>query len=151
MSHSYYIPVSALTGDELSRLFASCDVFVMPSHTETLGFVVLEALASGLPVVGVAAGGLLDIISHGHTGLLAPPEDESMKVFSSYVTELRGNSSWREAMVARGRAWAMEWSWKAATDKLLDVQYPAAIKIHRERTAAGRGDEKRGQHHPHSL
>ena len=52
-----------LTGEELSSAYASADVFVMPSETETLGFVALEAMASGLPVVAVAAGGLVDIVT----------------------------------------------------------------------------------------
>lgn len=58
-----------LQGDELSAAYASADVFVMPSESETLGFVVLEAMASSLPVIAVAAGGLLDIITQpGVTG-----------------------------------------------------------------------------------
>lgn len=52
-----------LKGAELSAAYASADVFMMPSETETLGFVALEAMASGLPVVAVAAGGLTDIIT----------------------------------------------------------------------------------------
>ena len=64
-------PQGMLKGDVLSKAYASGDVFVMPSETETLGFVVLEAMASGLPVVAVAAGGLTDIITEpGKTGLL---------------------------------------------------------------------------------
>ncbi len=46
-----------LHGEELSQAFASADVFVMPSESETLGFVVLESMASGVPVVGARAGG----------------------------------------------------------------------------------------------
>ena len=42
---------------------ASADIFMMPSESETLGFVALEAMASGIPVVSVAAGGLVDIIT----------------------------------------------------------------------------------------
>ena len=58
-----------LKGQDLSAAYASADVFLMPSETETLGFVALEAMASGLPVVAVAAGGLTDIITHpGITG-----------------------------------------------------------------------------------
>ena len=59
-----------MSGDELSAAYASGDVFMMPSESETLGFVALEAMASGLPVVAVAAGGLTDILTNpGVTGL----------------------------------------------------------------------------------
>jgi sulfoquinovosyltransferase len=59
-----------MSGDDLSAAYASGDVFMMPSESETLGFVALEAMASGLPVVAVAAGGLTDILTNpGVTGL----------------------------------------------------------------------------------
>ncbi|PNW71812.1 hypothetical protein CHLRE_16g689150v5 [Chlamydomonas reinhardtii] len=61
-----------LRGDELSAAYASADVFVMPSETETLGFVVLEAMASGLPVVAVAAGGLKDILAPAAASASSP-------------------------------------------------------------------------------
>lgn len=54
-----------MTGEPLSQAFASADVFVMPSDSETLGFVVLESMASGVPVVGADAGGIPDLIQHG--------------------------------------------------------------------------------------
>lgn len=60
-----------LHGQELSEAYASADIFVMPSESETLGFVVLEAMASQMPVVAVRAGGIPDIIqSPGITGFL---------------------------------------------------------------------------------
>jgi sulfoquinovosyltransferase len=52
-----------MKGEALSQAYASADIFIMPSESETLGFVVLEAMASGVPVVAVAAGGLTDIIT----------------------------------------------------------------------------------------
>ena len=52
-----------ISGEELSSAYASADIFMMPSESETLGFVALEAMASGLAVVAVAAGGLVDIIT----------------------------------------------------------------------------------------
>lgn len=57
-------------GKRLAAMFASASVFAFPSFTETFGQVVLEALASGLPVVGLHAEGTSDLVSHGRTGLL---------------------------------------------------------------------------------
>jgi hypothetical protein len=60
------------SGVELAQCYASADVFAFPSFTETFGQVVLEALASGLPVVGLDAEGTRDLVSHRQTGLLLP-------------------------------------------------------------------------------
>jgi len=59
-----------LQGEDLSRAYAAADVFVMPSDSETLGFVVLEAMASGVPAVAADAGGLSSLVADGETGLL---------------------------------------------------------------------------------
>lgn len=62
-----------LRGEELAAALASADVFVMPSPTETLGFVVLEAMAAGCPVAAARAGGIPDLVTHGVNGLLFDP------------------------------------------------------------------------------
>lgn len=116
--------VGILTGDELSSAFASCDVFVMPSDTETLGFVVLEAMASGVPVVGVASGGVMDIIQPD-TGFLASNTD-NMVEFSARVSQLISNASLRQTLGEAGRRWALGWNWEAATIKLRE-QYHSAL------------------------
>ena len=64
-----------LRGEELAAAFASADVFVMPSTTETLGFVVLEAMSSGLPVVAARAGGIPDLVEDGENGILYDPAE----------------------------------------------------------------------------
>ncbi|KAG8752648.1 hypothetical protein FRC12_011848 [Ceratobasidium sp. 428] len=58
------------SGEDLAKCYASADVFAFPSYTETFGQVVLEALASGLPVVGLDADGTRDLVQHERTGLL---------------------------------------------------------------------------------
>ncbi|HEX6924060.1 MAG TPA: glycosyltransferase family 1 protein [Longimicrobiaceae bacterium] len=63
------------TGAELARWYASADVFVFPSTTETLGNVVLEALASGVPAVVVDRGGPQDLVRDGENGYVAPAND----------------------------------------------------------------------------
>lgn len=59
-----------LSGEHLAKCYASADIFAFPSYTETFGQVVLEALASGLPVVGLDADGTRDLVQHERTGLL---------------------------------------------------------------------------------
>jgi glycosyltransferase involved in cell wall biosynthesis len=67
-----------LRGAELAAVFASADVFCFPSTTDTFGQVLLEAAASGLPVVAAAAGGAPELVRHGRTGYLVPPDDPAM-------------------------------------------------------------------------
>ncbi|MFD2628016.1 glycosyltransferase [Oceanobacillus kapialis] len=62
-----------LEGEQLARVYASSDVFLFPSPTETLGNVVLEALASGLPVVGANEGGIKNLVANGKSGFLCEP------------------------------------------------------------------------------
>ena len=66
-----------LRGEELSRAYASSDLFVFPSTTDTFGNVVLEAMASGLPVVVSDKGGPKEIVQHGRTGLVTRARDAS--------------------------------------------------------------------------
>jgi glycosyltransferase involved in cell wall biosynthesis/predicted metal-dependent phosphoesterase TrpH len=63
-----------LEGDELARAYASADVFLFASRTDTFGQVLLEAQASGLPIVAVAEGGPCSIVQDGVTGLLREPD-----------------------------------------------------------------------------
>jgi L-malate glycosyltransferase len=63
------------TATRLVELLPLADLFVLPSETESFGLAALEALASGVPVVASAVGGLPEVVRDGETGLLVPPED----------------------------------------------------------------------------
>ena len=63
------------SGEELSRLYATADVFVFPSTTDTFGNVTLEAMASGLPVIAAPAGGVADHLRDDLNGLAYPAGD----------------------------------------------------------------------------
>ena len=119
-----------LSGDDLARAYASADVFLFASSTETFGQVVLEAQASGLPVVAVDRGGPACLIEHGETGLLAPPDVNALAdaVVSVTSTPLLAERISRGALAAvRGR------SWEAALDRLA-----AAYRI----ALSARGDQR---------
>jgi len=125
-----------LSGDDLSASFASADVFVMPSDSETLGFVVLESMASGVPVVGAAAGGILDLIDDEKTGFLVTPGDTD-----TYVKRLNQltDTKFRERMGKTARAEAERWGWESATSYLRNVQYERALINFHSRAFGGFG------------
>ena len=74
-------------GEELAACYASSDIFAFPSHSETFGNVVLEALASGLPVVGLKAEGVCDLVQDGRTGYLL-----DLMLLPGAVTEGKGGA-----------------------------------------------------------
>lgn len=115
-----------LSGEGLWRAFASADCFVMPSDSETLGFVVLESLASGVPVIAARAGGIPDLISEGETGFLVRPG--ATVEFSACIQRLQADPDAMRAMGQAGREEAEKWSWEKATSVLRNVQYPRAIE-----------------------
>ena len=105
-----------LHGEELAGAYASSDVFVMPSCTETLGLVILEAMSSGLPVVGARAGGIPELIEEGVSGYLFDEESEAIRA----IEELLGSKEKRAAMGQAARTQASNHGWKKATLQLLE-------------------------------
>ncbi|MCG8590294.1 MAG: glycosyltransferase family 1 protein [Proteobacteria bacterium] len=124
-----------LQGEELAEAFASADAFVMPSRTETLGFVVLEAMAAGCPVVAANAGGVPDLVRHGETGLLFDPDRPQEAIDAiSRLLERRGE---RTYLADLGRKAARESSWEAETRGLVQ-NYRKAVVLGSQRGIAGR-------------
>ncbi|WP_328497617.1 glycosyltransferase family 1 protein [Streptomyces sp. NBC_00414] len=106
------------TGDELARIFASLDVFVHTGPFETFCQTVQEAMASGVPVVAPAAGGPLDLVAHGRTGLLVPPRDEA--AVRDAVWSLAADPALRAAYGAEARRTVEGRTWAAVGDALIE-------------------------------
>jgi glycosyltransferase involved in cell wall biosynthesis/predicted metal-dependent phosphoesterase TrpH len=106
-----------LEGDALARAYASADLFLFASETDTFGQVVLEAQASGLPVVAVDAGGPASTVEHGRTGLLVPPEEDAL---ASAVLTLVHRPPLRAQLSRTALAAVRERTWEAALERLAD-------------------------------
>ncbi|MES2336569.1 MAG: glycosyltransferase [Pseudomonadota bacterium] len=106
----------------LARALASSDIYVSAMADETFGMSVLEAQASGLPVVGVAGGAMRDRVPSG-TGLLGPVDDMATMA-ANIVAVWDGEAA---AMGRAGRALALAQGWRRTFDTLFDEIYPAAL------------------------
>ena len=105
-----------LRGEALSAAYASMDLFVFPSHTDTFGNVILEAMASGVPAVVTPDGGPCTIVRDGQTGRIVPDER-----FSAAVAEILMDPAKHEAMRNAARAYALTASWDAVFDGVYDA------------------------------
>ncbi len=106
----------ALDGEELSAFYASADAFVFPSTTETFGNVVLEAMASGVPVIAPDVGATLEL-AHDVTAITFRAGDpESL---AQQVARLRGDAQLHAQKRVAGLEVAAERSWDAVWDRLI--------------------------------
>ncbi|HEY9762815.1 MAG TPA: glycosyltransferase family 1 protein [Trichocoleus sp.] len=108
--------VGYLGGEQLASAYASADAFIFPSRTETLGLVLLEAMAAGCPVVAANSGGIPDIVTDGVNGYLFDPTDDMGSIKATQ--KLLEAKAEREQMRLNARAEAEKWGWAAATRQL---------------------------------
>jgi phosphatidylinositol alpha 1,6-mannosyltransferase len=108
-----------LRGEVLARAYAGMDVFVFPSHTDTFGNVVLEALASGVPAVVTPDGGPKSLIREGVTGFVAADAD-----FAAAIERIVADPPLHAAMREQARAYAMTASWDAVFEKVYAAYLP---------------------------
>ncbi|HEY1688140.1 MAG TPA: glycosyltransferase [Solirubrobacteraceae bacterium] len=106
-----------LRGTELARAYASADAFLFPSSTDTFGQVILEAQASGLPVVAVARGGPLSLVEHRLSGLLCEPD---AKALAAAIVELSSSPLLRRRLSTAALANVRSRTWDAALQRLAD-------------------------------
>jgi glycosyltransferase involved in cell wall biosynthesis len=108
--------VGELHEEELATLYASADLFCFPSTTDTFGQVILEAAAAGLPVVAAAAGGALELVVHGETGLLVRPDDPV--ALAGAIESLAAQPHRRAVLAATARTQALEHTWERSLAEL---------------------------------
>lgn len=106
-----------LKGSALSRAYASSDLFLFPSDTETFGNVTLEAMASGLPPVCADATGSRTLVQHGETGLLIPAGNSA--AFLEAVHHLVENASERRRMGIGALRRSRQYEWDAVLSRML--------------------------------
>jgi glycosyltransferase involved in cell wall biosynthesis len=119
-----------LKGEPLSTAYANMDLFVFPSHTDTFGNVVLEALASGVPAIVTPDGGPCTIVRDNETGRIVPDSE-----FASAVAAVLANPEKHQQMRQAARAYALTMSWDSVFEGvyagyetiLPQTKYAAAI------------------------
>jgi glycosyltransferase involved in cell wall biosynthesis len=115
LAHTPAVFTGYQEGDALAALYAACDLFVFPSATDTFGNVVLEAQASGVPVIVTDSGGPQENIIPGKTGLVVQANDE--EALFGAVKELLLNPDRLKRMGKRARAYMEARSFDRAFDK----------------------------------
>jgi glycosyltransferase involved in cell wall biosynthesis/predicted metal-dependent phosphoesterase TrpH len=106
-----------LEGDELARAYASADIFLFCSRTDTFGQVLVEAGASGLPVVAVDEGGPSSIVLDGETGRLC---EANAAMLAAALLQLADSPAWRAKLGRQGREAALARTWEASMSQLAD-------------------------------
>ena len=124
IGHDNVIMTGFNRGRELSEIYASCDLFAFPSGTETFGNTCLEAMASGLPIVGVNNGGVTDYLIHGENGLLSSDGDQDG--FTANLIKLMNNPQLCRKLSERGHRTVLLRDWNTIFDGLLE-EYRAVI------------------------
>jgi glycosyltransferase involved in cell wall biosynthesis len=104
-----------LRGTDLATAYASADVFLFPSTTDTFGNVIIEAQASGVPVVVSDAGGPKELVAHEQTGIVTKSFD--VDDFSRAIRELVVNADLRRDMGERARESVVDRTWPEAFQK----------------------------------
>ncbi len=135
--------IGHLLGDDLANAFAAADVFVFPGPEETFGQVVLEAMASGLPVIVTDRGGPATLVSDGDSGFICPVDDAA--AFNANVRLLRDDAAQRAKMAVAARRYAEARPWMDIMHAL-EAHYGHTIALY-ERYARGRKMRLPRAHH----
>jgi len=125
-----------VTNELLPRYYASSDIFCAPANGgESFGIVLLEAMASGVPVVASAIPGFSQVVDGGETGLLVTPREASE--WAQALEALVDDPAGRRAMGEAGMRKAQRYDWERVVDTVLDVYREARLRASAHQVAAG--------------
>ncbi|MCA0983134.1 glycosyltransferase family 1 protein [Halobacillus yeomjeoni] len=122
-----------LHGEELAQAFASADAKIFPSVTETLGLVILESMASGLPVIAAKSGPTMEQVVDGKTGLLF--ENENTDSMIQAIKRLEDEDLYRD-LCRNAREEAEKFSWQKPSEQILDY-YHETLKVFQKNQVKG--------------
>jgi glycosyltransferase involved in cell wall biosynthesis len=125
------------TGAALSAAYASADILVFPSSTETFGNVLLEGMASGLACLAIGAGGVMEFAVHGDNAILAAAGNTA--ALTEGLARLIDDAGLRRRLAGRARETALARRWQPIFDRLLS-DYEAVIDQARSAAARGQGE-----------
>lgn len=117
-----------LAGEDLCAVYASSDVLVFPSATDTFGNVVLEAQASGIPVIVTDQGGPAENMLHGETGLRVPANDPA--ALASAMAALVSDAAYREQMGRTARGYIETRAFEKAFEQLYALYISETLEEH---------------------
>lgn len=138
-----------LEGASLARVYASADIFLHCSITETFGLVVLEAMACGVPVVARDAGGPSEIVKDGTSGFLI--EQDDLEAFVTKTMELAQSHELRSLMSANSRTIAEDTTWKSINNRVAQQLFRVLQEHEANNNVYGRSYSRRSLAWGHAL
>ncbi len=119
-THSHLL--GPVPNDSMSRVYQVADISILPSLKEATSITGLESMASGLPIVGTKVGGIPEIVEHGISGLLSPPDDAG--TLAENLARLAADRNLRLAMGSEARRIAeTRFSWQQIAGRFVEVYH----------------------------
>lgn len=119
--------IGKLPNEKVPECMVASDVFVLPSLSEGFPVVILEAMASGLPIISTKVTGLLEIVKDGKNGILV--ESKSPDEIAEKVLLILGDDELREKISENNREEAKRYSWDSAVDKLEEIYQKSPVNL----------------------
>ena len=111
--------VGYVSNEDKARYYKTADIFCAPATSrESFGIVLLEAMATGKPVVATNIPGYASVVSDGEDGLLVPPQN--YQELARALLTLLNDEALRKQMAARGKAKSREYSWELVARRIMD-------------------------------